>query len=59
MPERGQTIGRIQAAKAVTIGLSLTYLIVAGLNSNFSWLGRLPSWWPNLLAVIVLIYLCI
>jgi hypothetical protein len=36
MPERGQTIGRIQAAKAVTIGLGWAYLIMAGLNGNFS-----------------------
>ena len=58
MPERARTIGRVQAAKAVTIGLCLAYLIMAGLDGNLGWLGRLPRWWPNLLVAIAVMYLC-
>jgi hypothetical protein len=57
-PERARTIGRIQATKAASIGLGLAYLIMAGVDGNLGWLGRLPRWWPNLLAAIVLMYLC-
>ena len=58
MPERARTIGRVQAAKAVTIGLGLAHLIMAGLAGNLGWLGRRPRWWPNLLVATAVMYLC-
>lgn len=51
-------MARVQAAKAVTLGLSLAYLIMAGLDGNLGWLGRLPRWWPNLLVATAVMYLC-
>lgn len=58
MPERARTIGRVQAAKAVTIGLGLAYLIMAGLDGNLGWLGLLSHWWSNLLVATAVMYLC-
>ena len=56
--EHAQSIGRNQAVKAATIGLGLAYLIMAGIDGNPGWLGRLPRWWPNLAVATVLMYLC-
>jgi hypothetical protein len=52
-----RTIGRVQAMKAVSSGLGLAYLIMAGLSGSLSWLGH-AHYWPNLVVAAVWMYLC-
>lgn len=54
---RAKTIGRVEATKAVSIGVGLAYLIMSGLSGGLSWIGQF-SYWPNLLVAGMLMYLC-